>query len=228
MEAKLVAERRDDGGKGRGAQAPRGRPRARRVLRARPGDHRALDRRRDMFHLLHLWRFERLARPRGRRQAASGHAARDPARPHPQQADPRRLPGGLADREDQRRRLRRRGRRLDRREGGRRGRAPPARSPRRMSAAGRARAHRGRHHEPQHRRHDPRPRRRRARGRHDPHEPGRRGPVGHHPAALRVEAELGLPGEEAPEVEVPAEEGEAVPGEEEGAAAPAAEEGGES
>jgi large subunit ribosomal protein L25 len=50
------------------------------------------------------------------------------------------------------------------------------------------------------------------------------------PAALRVEAELGLPGEEAPEgVEVPeAAEGEAVPGEEESAAAPAAEEGGES
>ncbi len=50
------------------------------------------------------------------------------------------------------------------------------------------------------------------------------------PAALRVEAELGLPGEEAPEgVEVPAEEGEGVePGDEEGGAAPAAEEGGES
>jgi large subunit ribosomal protein L25 len=50
------------------------------------------------------------------------------------------------------------------------------------------------------------------------------------PAALRVEAELGLPGEEAPEgVEVPAEEGEGEePGAEEGAATPAAEEGGES
>jgi large subunit ribosomal protein L25 len=50
------------------------------------------------------------------------------------------------------------------------------------------------------------------------------------PAALRVEAELGLPGEEAPEVEAPAEEeGEEAPAAEEGeAAAPAAEEGGES
>ncbi|MGZ4136966.1 MAG: 50S ribosomal protein L25 [Actinomycetota bacterium] len=48
------------------------------------------------------------------------------------------------------------------------------------------------------------------------------------PAALRVEAELGLPGEEAPEgVEVPVEEGEA-PTEGEAGAAPAAEEGGES
>ena len=49
------------------------------------------------------------------------------------------------------------------------------------------------------------------------------------PAALRVEAELLLPGEEAPEgVEVPAAEGEEVPAGEEGAPAPAAEEGGES
>jgi large subunit ribosomal protein L25 len=50
------------------------------------------------------------------------------------------------------------------------------------------------------------------------------------PAALRTEAELLLPGEEAPEVEVPeGVEGEAAPAEgEEGAPAPAAEEGGES
>jgi large subunit ribosomal protein L25 len=49
------------------------------------------------------------------------------------------------------------------------------------------------------------------------------------PAALRTEAELLLPGEEAPEgVEVPAEEGEAAPAEGEAAPAPAAEEGGES
>ena len=52
------------------------------------------------------------------------------------------------------------------------------------------------------------------------------------PAALRVEAELGLPGEEAPEgVEAPAAEGEGEgEGEAEGedGAAPAAEEGGES
>lgn len=51
------------------------------------------------------------------------------------------------------------------------------------------------------------------------------------PAALRVEAELGLPGEEVAEaVEVPAAEGEAAPSAvaEEGPAAPAAEEGGES
>jgi large subunit ribosomal protein L25 len=50
------------------------------------------------------------------------------------------------------------------------------------------------------------------------------------PAALRTEAELLLPGEEAPEVEVPeAAEGEEAPAEgEEGAPAPAAEEGGES
>jgi large subunit ribosomal protein L25 len=50
------------------------------------------------------------------------------------------------------------------------------------------------------------------------------------PAALRTEAELLLPGEEAPEVEAPeAVEGEAAPAEgEEGAPAPAAEEGGES
>ena len=51
------------------------------------------------------------------------------------------------------------------------------------------------------------------------------------PAALRVEAELGLPGEEAPEgVAAPAAEGEAVPAAAEGepGAAPAAEEGGES
>ncbi len=50
------------------------------------------------------------------------------------------------------------------------------------------------------------------------------------PAALRVEAELGLPGEEAPEgAEVPvAAEGEAVPEGGEAAPAPAAEEGGES
>jgi large subunit ribosomal protein L25 len=47
------------------------------------------------------------------------------------------------------------------------------------------------------------------------------------PAALRVEAELGLPGEEAPEVEAPVEEGEA-PAEGEAGAAPASEEGGES
>ena len=49
------------------------------------------------------------------------------------------------------------------------------------------------------------------------------------PAALRTEAELLLPGEEAPEgVEVPAAEGEEVPSGEEGAPAPVAEEGGES
>ena len=50
------------------------------------------------------------------------------------------------------------------------------------------------------------------------------------PAALRTEAELLLPGEEAPEVEVPeGVEGEVAPAEgEEGAPAPAAEEGGES
>ena len=50
------------------------------------------------------------------------------------------------------------------------------------------------------------------------------------PAALRTEAELLLPGEEAPEVEEPeVAEGEEVPAEgEEGAPAPAAEEGGES
>ena len=49
------------------------------------------------------------------------------------------------------------------------------------------------------------------------------------PAALRTEAELLLPGEEAPEgVEVPAAEGEEAPPGEEGAPAPAAEEGGES
>jgi large subunit ribosomal protein L25 len=49
------------------------------------------------------------------------------------------------------------------------------------------------------------------------------------PAALRTEAELLLPGEEAPEVEVPEEvEGEEVPAEGEAAPAPAAEEGGES
>jgi large subunit ribosomal protein L25 len=50
------------------------------------------------------------------------------------------------------------------------------------------------------------------------------------PAALRVEAELGLPGEEVPEaVEEPVAEGEEAPEGEEGeAAAPAAEEGGES
>jgi len=48
------------------------------------------------------------------------------------------------------------------------------------------------------------------------------------PAALRVEAELGLPGEEAPEaVEVPLAEGEEAPAAE-GEGAPAAEEGGES
>jgi large subunit ribosomal protein L25 len=48
------------------------------------------------------------------------------------------------------------------------------------------------------------------------------------PAALRVEAELGLPGEEVPEaVEVPLAEGEEAPAAE-GEAAPAAEEGGES
>jgi ribosomal protein bL25 (Ctc-form) len=48
------------------------------------------------------------------------------------------------------------------------------------------------------------------------------------PAALRVEAELGLPGEEVPEaVEVPLAEGEEAPAEE-GEGAPAAEEGGES
>jgi len=50
------------------------------------------------------------------------------------------------------------------------------------------------------------------------------------PAALRVEAELGLPGEEAPEVpaEEAAEEGEAPPeGEERPEGEPAAEEGGE-
>jgi len=47
------------------------------------------------------------------------------------------------------------------------------------------------------------------------------------PAALRVEAELGLPGEEAPEVaEEPLAEGEEAPAE--GEEAPAAEEGGES
>ncbi len=40
---------------------------------------------------------------------------------------------------------------------------------------------RGRHHRAEHRRHDPRPRRGRPRGRHRPHEPRRRGPVGHHP-----------------------------------------------
>jgi large subunit ribosomal protein L25 len=50
------------------------------------------------------------------------------------------------------------------------------------------------------------------------------------PAALRIETELGLPGEEAPEgVAVPVAEGEgAEPGAEEGAPTPAAEEGGES
>jgi len=50
------------------------------------------------------------------------------------------------------------------------------------------------------------------------------------PAALRTEAELLLPGEEAPEVVTPeGVEGEAAPAEgEEGAPAPAAEEGGES
>jgi large subunit ribosomal protein L25 len=49
------------------------------------------------------------------------------------------------------------------------------------------------------------------------------------PAALRVEAELGLPGEEVPEaVEVPLAEGEEAPAAEEGEGAPAAEEGGES
>ncbi len=49
------------------------------------------------------------------------------------------------------------------------------------------------------------------------------------PAALRTEAELLLPGEEAPEaVEVPVAEGEEVPVGGEGAPAPAAEEGGES
>jgi large subunit ribosomal protein L25 len=49
------------------------------------------------------------------------------------------------------------------------------------------------------------------------------------PAALRTEAELLLPGEEAPEVEAPeAVEGEEAPAEGEGAPAPAAEEGGES
>jgi len=51
------------------------------------------------------------------------------------------------------------------------------------------------------------------------------------PAALRVEAELLLPGEEAPEVpeeEEEAVEGEEAPAGEEGEAAPAAEEGGES
>ena len=49
------------------------------------------------------------------------------------------------------------------------------------------------------------------------------------PAALRTEAELLLPGEEAPEgVEVPFAEGEEAPAGEEGAPAPAAEEGGES
>ena len=48
------------------------------------------------------------------------------------------------------------------------------------------------------------------------------------PAALRVEAELGLPGEEVPEaVEVPLAEGEEAPAAE-GEVAPAAEEGGES
>ena len=47
------------------------------------------------------------------------------------------------------------------------------------------------------------------------------------PAALRVEAELGLPGEEVPEaVEEPLAEGEEAPAE--GEEAPAAEEGGES
>lgn len=49
------------------------------------------------------------------------------------------------------------------------------------------------------------------------------------PAALRTEAELLLPGEEAPEVEVPeVAEGEEAPAEGEAAPAPAAEEGGES
>ena len=50
------------------------------------------------------------------------------------------------------------------------------------------------------------------------------------PAALRTEAELLLPGEEAPEVVTPeGVEGEAAPAEgEEGTPAPAAEEGGES
>jgi large subunit ribosomal protein L25 len=50
------------------------------------------------------------------------------------------------------------------------------------------------------------------------------------PAALRVEAELLLPGEEAPEVpeEEEVAEGEEAPAAEEGEAAPAAEEGGES
>jgi len=48
------------------------------------------------------------------------------------------------------------------------------------------------------------------------------------PAALRVEAELALPGEEVPEaVEAPAAEGEAAPAAEAPEAAPAAEEGGE-
>ena len=48
------------------------------------------------------------------------------------------------------------------------------------------------------------------------------------PAALRVEAELGLPGEEPPEVvEEPVAEGEEGVAEE-GEGAPAAEEGGES
>ncbi|MGZ5302416.1 MAG: 50S ribosomal protein L25/general stress protein Ctc, partial [Actinomycetota bacterium] len=48
------------------------------------------------------------------------------------------------------------------------------------------------------------------------------------PAALRVEAELGLPGEEVPEaVEEPLAEGEEAPAEE-GEGAPAAEERGES
>lgn len=49
------------------------------------------------------------------------------------------------------------------------------------------------------------------------------------PAALRVEAELGLPGEEVPEAaEVPAAEEAAAPAPEAAGAAPAAEEGGES
>ena len=49
------------------------------------------------------------------------------------------------------------------------------------------------------------------------------------PAALRTEAELLLPGEEAPEVEAPeVVEGEEAPAEGEAAPAPAAEEGGES
>ena len=68
-----------------------------------------------------------------------------------------------------------------RREGRRRGRAPPARGADRVPAAGRARRDRGRHHRRGARRHGARERPRAARGRHDPHEPRGRRALGRDP-----------------------------------------------